>query len=367
MLDGSDAQTVPPSGASSADPGIHPRVSGEGAQVLIVDDESAIRKVMRRALERRGYACVDVGTGKEALAELAQRRFDLAVFDLFLPDTSGLELLRITRANSPDLAVLMVTGCEESAITDTALDLSADACLVKPFHPNTLVSQASVAIAHRSASFASRKRREALETQLEELPHAVAALMTSLTEMRDLETGAHVRRIARFTEILAQRLGQSAADAALLGRAALLHDVGKVAVPDRILLKPGPLDAQEIELVRRHAPIGRQILSEARIPFFSLAATIAGSHHERWDGSGYPDRLAGSATPIEARIVAAADVYDALSQRRVYKEAWDEDRVLDFVAKERAKQFDPDVADALLASADELAAVRRLDPDPARS
>jgi len=188
-----------------ADAGIQPRVSGEGASVLIVDDEAPIRRVVRRALERRGYTCVDVGTGRDALHELERGHFDLAIFDLFLPDTSGLELLRQARHSNPDLAVLMITGCEESAITDGALDLSADACLVKPFHPNTLVSQASVAIAHRLASVESRRQNQRLEAQLDELPHRIGALMTSLTEMRDLETGAHVRRIGRFTEILALR------------------------------------------------------------------------------------------------------------------------------------------------------------------
>jgi putative two-component system response regulator len=178
--------------------------------------------------------------------------------------------------------------------------------------------------------------------------HMEAIYMLAVaSEAKDLDTGKHVRRIERFTRMLAQRLGLSTTDADAIGYSAILHDIGKIHVPDRILSKPGPLDDDERATMQQHTLAGERILSSAS--FFDRARRIARSHHENWDGSGYPDRLAGAAIPLEARIVHVADVYDALTSERVYKQPWSRERAVEAILSERGRMFAPEVADAFAA------------------
>jgi response regulator RpfG family c-di-GMP phosphodiesterase len=183
-----------------------------------------------------------------------------------------------------------------------------------------------------------------------ELPRRIAFGLCRAWDLRHVETGSHVRRIGAYTEVLARGCDMAPAEATTLGQVAMLHDVGKLAIADGILTKPGPLTAAEFENMKRHTTEGARMLGGIRHPFFERAAMVARHHHERWDGSGYPDRLRGDQCGLDARIVGIADVYDALATRRCYKPAWEEHRILAFFEQARGKQFDARLVDALFES-----------------
>jgi len=181
-----------------------------------------------------------------------------------------------------------------------------------------------------------------------DLPNALAERLVMATSLRDGETGEHVLRMRETSTILARELGLGHEESIAIGQAAVLHDVGKMAVPDGILRKPGRLTPEERRSMEEHTVLGARILHDQNLPELALAETIARSHHERWDGAGYPDRLCGEACPFPARIVAAMDVYDALSHARVYKPAWEPERVRELFVNERGRAFEPRIVDALL-------------------
>jgi putative two-component system response regulator len=176
----------------------------------------------------------------------------------------------------------------------------------------------------------------------------MAVRLAEVAERRDATTGAHIDRMSGLCADVALRLGWSIADADMLRHASVLHDVGKVAIPDRVLLKPGKLDADEWELMKTHTVVGAEMLSGSKSPLLQLAERIARSHHERWDGAGYPDALAGEDIPVEGRICAVCDVFDALTSERPYKRAWSPQEALTLIRDERGKQFDPEIVDAFL-------------------
>lgn len=204
------------------------------------------------------------------------------------------------------------------------------------------VLQQALELKHYSEQLEERVRQRTLE--LHEA-HMEAILMLAVAaEAKDQDTGHHVRRIQRYSRLLAEQLGLSGAESESIGYSSILHDVGKIHIPDRILTKPGPLDDDERRQMQQHTLVGERILS--RTAFFERARRIARSHHENWDGSGYPDGLAGEAIPLEARIVHVADVYDALTSQRVYKQPWPDQEALASILAERSRMFDPEVADA---------------------
>ena len=202
-----------------------------------------------------------------------------------------------------------------------------------------------------------RERNDALE-EVARAHHDALLRLSRAAEYRDDDTGVHIVRIGRLACALAQYLGESRSFALLLEQAAPMHDIGKIGVPDRVLKKPGPLTPDERAVMNRHPLIGYEILGRSRIPLFRLAAEVALSHHERFDGTGYPHRLAGEAIPISARIVAAVDFFDALTMDRCYRSAFSDDKALEMLAAERGNAFDPRVVDCFLAHAKELIALR---------
>nr|WP_277816526.1 HD domain-containing phosphohydrolase [Mariprofundus sp. KV] len=193
----------------------------------------------------------------------------------------------------------------------------------------------------------------------EELAHR----LLDVSNWRDEETGAHIRRIGLYSELMAKALGWSLQDVDNIRLAAPMHDIGKVGIPDYVLLKPGRLDAEERRIMERHAYIGGEMLKGSEIPMIEMAHQIAIGHHEKWNGKGYPNQLSGSDIPIAARIVAIVDVYDALSSERVYKPAWPEDEVLAYLRKERGSHFDPELIDLFFELLPEMRNIRLLLPD----
>lgn len=236
------------------------------------------------------------------------------------------------------------------ALTDTPADGAAVNC-----YTDAAAAQMERMVADFGRMY--RERNEALQ-EVARAHHDALLRLARAAEFRDDDTGVHIVRIGCLSAALALRLGQSSAQAELLRQAAPMHDIGKIGVPDDVLKKPGALTAEERAVMNQHPRIGAEILGRSRIPLFQLAAEVSLSHHERWDGSGYPGGLAGEAIPLSGRIVAVADFFDALTMDRCYRPAFSDPRALDMLRAERGRAFDPRVVDAFLADADALTELR---------
>jgi putative two-component system response regulator len=336
----------------------------QAARVLIVDDDRHIRELVRRLLERAGYECTTAETGAGAQHLLAAQPFELIVCDLQMPGESGLDVISHVRANYPDTAAIMVTGVDDERLAGHALTLGAYGYIVKPFSSTDLAIQVLNALRRRQLEIAQRHERERLEHMVgertAELRRAVDDLrrseeetvrrLAAAVEARDHETAEHIERVGEYSALVATWLGLPAEHCELIRRSSTLHDVGKIGVADEILLKPGPLTPAERVAMQRHATIGHDILSGSQLDLLELAATIAWTHHERVDGTGYPRGLASSEIPLEGRIVAVVDVYDALTSDRPYRPALSHDRALALMSTGKGTQFDAIVLDAFLAA-----------------
>lgn len=307
--------------------------------ILIVDDEPDIRHSIRRILNRTDrYTCDDVGSVDEALAYIDRQPVSLILCDMRMPGRGGVDLLRAVSDRIPDLGVVMVTAAGSVSTAVEALQHGAYGYVLKPFLINELLVQVEMALRRRELELSHR-------AALGEAREEMLLRLATAAEFRDNVTGGHIQRMSQASANLATLLGWAPTRVAQLRLAAALHDVGKIAIPDQILLKPGRFTPEERRIMETHTTLGAEILSGSDSPAVQMAERIALSHHERWDGEGYPQQLAGDAIPIEARIVAIMDVYDALSHSRPYKQAWPEERVLGILREGRGKHFDPDLVD----------------------
>ena len=344
-------------------------------RILIVDDDHAVRGLLGRLLEGAGHRWAAASDAAEARRLLAEETFPLLLCDVDMPGESGLDLVRSVLADRQDVAAVVVSGIDDPAIAMRALDFGAYDYVVKPFSNTELLVCVANALRRRHLEMQSRAQHERLEEAVRdrtaELRHAVSRLERSTRELeasrgetierlsravefRDPETAGHVERMSRYCGMLADRVGL---DAEAVRLASTLHDVGKIAVRDGILLKPGPLTGEERGQMQRHAAIGHQILAGSGSPLLERAATIAWTHHERFDGSGYPRGLSGEAIPLEGRLAAVADVFDALTTDRVYRPALPLEEGLEVMRAERGRHLDPPLLDLFLESMDEVAAV----------
>lgn len=355
------------------------------ANILIVDDEPEVLGLFREVLEVRGHSVEGAFDVIQAQEHLAGAGFDLVVCDINLPGETGLALVRQVADELPDTAIVMVTAVDQPALADEALALGACGYLVKPCRTNDLVITVAVGLRVRDLSRSGRLHVEELESkvlrrtialheavQLLEVNTETAGmalretadrLVTALT-MRSDETGAHIQRMSRYGARLALAAGITTWSDDEIQVGMMLHDVGKIGVPDSILLKPATLNDEEYDVVKRHPLLGAKLLSEGHSPVLTMGAEIALTHHERWDGGGYPCGLAGEAIPIVGRIAAVADVFDALTSDRVYREALPAEQACEIMAGERGRHFDPDLLDVFLRSLDEMLLIRDAHPDP---
>jgi putative two-component system response regulator len=325
-------------------------------RILVVDDEPISLKIICRVLEAAGHSGVmSTSDGLHAVSLMRFSAPDLIVLDLHMPGFDGFELLESMTSVIPEcdfVPVLVLTG---DSITDTrraALKLGATDFLTKPFDNGELVLRIDNMLRARLLHISLTAQKEELKTALSvrdcELEQARIELLEGLAhaaELRDPETGRHMRTVGAISEKLALRLGLDAATATMIGRLAPLHDIGKIGMPDGTLLKRGPLSEQQLHLMRDHTIIGERLLSSLGANL-RVAASIARHHHERWDGTGYPDGLRGDAIPLEARIVAVADVFDALVHDRPYRKAWTEAAAIELILAGSETHFDPDVVNA---------------------
>lgn len=326
-------------------------------EVLIADDSRSSLELLHHALSSHGYDVVTAENGAEALRILEERECQILVSDWMMPEMTGVELCRAIRQSdfSRYIYTILVTSRGESSDIIEGFAAGADDFLTKPFLPLELVAR--VRAGERIISLESRD--------------LTIFAMAKLAESRDPDTGAHLERVRNYSRTLASYLlrnkrypGEVNAEfVRLIYATSPLHDIGKVAIPDGVLLKKGKLTEEEFEVMKTHTLHGATTLDAAlqeypKARFLSMAREIAAHHHEKWDGSGYPDRLVGSAIPLAARIVAVADVYDALTSKRVYKEAFDHERARDLIMEGSGKHFDPELVDAFLACEESFLQIR---------
>jgi len=334
------------------------------ARILIVDDDRNVRAIVRRLLERAGYACETAENGVKAHKLLAGKTFELLLCDLQMPGESGLDVISHVRSTYPDTAAIMVTGVDDETLAGHAITLGAYGYIVKPFSSTDLCIQVLNALRRRQLEIAQRHERDRLAQMVEErtgeLRRAVEDLkrseeqtvrrLAAAVEARDHETAEHIERVGDYSALVASALGLSEDHCELIRRSSTLHDVGKIGVADEILLKAGPLTPAERVAMQRHAKIGHDILGGSELDLLELAATIAWTHHERVDGTGYPRGLASSEIPLEGRIVAVVDVYDALTSDRPYRPALTHENALALMCTGKGTQFDAIVLDAFLSA-----------------
>ena len=334
------------------------------APVLIVDDEPAVRKLLATLLSQAGIFSKAAANPREALDLLEHNTFDAVISDLRMGAASGFELLQEVRQRFPNLPFLMATGVNDVQVGVQAMKLGADDYLLKPFDIDVVFASLQRAVERKQLQRELENYREHLEEMVvartRELQAALSALeqshaatleaLGSAIDLRDGPTAGHSRRVLLYSLKIAESLGGLDDQLKTLAMGAWLHDIGKLAIPDSVLLKPGKLTPHERQIMERHVELGYGLIKA--IPFLAGAAELILAHHERFDGSGYPRGLRGDTIPIVARIFAVADSFDAMTSDRPYRSAMPLAKARDVIAAERGKLFHPPVVDAFLAVGD---------------
>jgi putative two-component system response regulator len=333
-------------------------------RILIVDDD-LVSRVKLEVILRELADCQVADGGRPGLdaarrAAAEGRPFDLVCLDVNMPDPDGYEVCRRLKADpaTGDLAVIFVTSNDDDLDQAKGFSLGAVDYIIKPFSP--VVVQARVRN-HLELKLHRKHLQQVIQTktaQVRETQVEILHRLAQAAEFRDFETGRHVKRLGLYCKIIAEGAGFSGHTLELLHQASAMHDVGKIGIPDRILFKPARLSPGEFEVMKTHTTIGAQLLDHHQSELLKTARSIALTHHEQWDGGGYPAGLAQYDIPLEGRIVAICDVFDALTSQRPYKPAWDVDQAGQYVQSQRGRQFDPDLVDVFIRRFDDLTAVR---------
>ena len=327
------------------------------ARILIVDDEPVNVDLLRRLLERAGFSRIEsTNDSRQALDLYVKFRPDLILLDLHMPHRDGLEVMDELNqiAEASYLPILMLTGDDTPEAKREALSRGAKDFLNKPFHTDEVLLRIGTLLETRFLYLQIQSQNQILEAKVRDRTRELEAAQIEIierlaraAEFRDDNTGQHTERVGQMAALLARQIGLSDTQVSLIRPAALLHDVGKIGIPDSILMKLGKLTPEEFELVKTHTTIGARILSGSRFTILRLAEEIAYNHHERWDGSGYAG-MKGADIPLAGRIVAVADVFDALTQKRPYKAAWPVAEAIAEIDRQRGRQFDPALVDAFM-------------------
>lgn len=349
--------------------------------VLVVDDTPDNLALMSNLL-KNDYKVKVANCGEKAL-KIAQADSapDLILLDIMMPEIDGYEVCKRLKedVSTKDIPIIFLTAKSDVKDETYGLELGAADYITKPISPPIVLARIKTHLSSKAMQDFLRDKNEFLEKEVSKRTAEIVAIqdvtihaMASLAETRDTDTGNHIRRTQNYVKLLAEKLRKHPRFShfldddktiELLFKSAPLHDIGKVGIPDHILLKPGRFDSKEFEIMKKHAELGRNVIQQAEnelgieMPFLRIAKEIAYSHQEKWDGSGYPEGLSGDDIPISARLMAVADVYDALISRRVYKEGMPHEKAAEIMLKGKCSHFDPDVIDAFLELQEEFAEI----------
>ncbi|MEG3617537.1 HD domain-containing phosphohydrolase [Magnetovibrio sp. PR-2] len=346
------------------------------ARILVVDDNLTNVVLLQKLLEAEGYSNVEgITDPREVLAKFDEDGVDLILLDIRMPHLDGYEVMAALKNLPADLVppIMVLTAQTDMDTKLKALEAGAQDFLHKPFDRvealTRIRNMVEVHLLHKQV----RQQNEILEQkvqertqELEDTRLEVVRRLGRAAEYKDNETGMHVVRMSKIAELLGRALGMDDREATMLLHASPMHDIGKIGIVDSVLLKPGKLDPDEWEIMKTHVDIGAEILGDHPSPLMEMARVVAATHHEKWDGSGYPEGLAGEGIPLVGRITAVADVFDALTSERPYKKAWPVDEAVAFIKSQAGQHFDPTVVEKFVELIDDVVNIRdkyRDEPD----
>ncbi len=362
-------------------------ISIAGSRIMIVEDNDYNRDILRRRLDREGYSVLECINGKEAVEALKTEKVDMILLDIMMPEMNGYEVLEILKNDNElkNIPVVVISALSEIDNAVKCIELGAEDHLPKPFSPTLLKARINSGLQKkhffdREAQYKAliEEQNKNLEArvkdqvkQISETQMAAIFAMSKLAESRDPETGEHLERMREYCRLIAEKLAQKVKYENIIDQefidniyaASPLHDIGKVGIPDSVLIKPGRLTDQEWEIMRTHPIIGANTLRavDEQHPgnqFIKVGIAIAEYHHERWDGTGYPHGLAGEAIPLEARILALGDVYDALTSQRCYKKAFSQIKANEIIRSSSGTHFDPDIVNIYVEYEEEFTKIK---------
>jgi putative two-component system response regulator len=330
--------------------------------VISVDDNTINLLLIEALAKELGIEVKSFLGAKEALKYMQAHKYDIILTDYMMPEMHGIEFIKEIRAINPDIPIVMITAIsDDNLLKLEALEAGATEFLNKPLSPTEFQARLMNLIKLRKAQLMLQDKALFLEEEVrkavklvEDREHEALYVLGRASEYKDLETAQHINRVASYSLLIVKAMGGNEYEQKLIKYSAPLHDVGKIGIPDHILTKPGIYTADEFEIMKRHPLIGYEMLKEGKSPYLKSGAEIALTHHEKYNGTGYPYGLKGENIPLHGRILAIADVFDALTSNRPYKEAWPFEKAIDLLMREKGEHFDPKLVDIFVANVEKV-------------
>ncbi len=336
-----------------------------GMQIVSVDDNQSNLLIIEAYAQALGLHVESFTRPHDALKRLMEKRCDMLITDYMMPEMNGIELVKAFRQSDRQTPIVMVTAVGDNiALHMEALEAGVTDFLSKPIHTSMFKARLTNLLQLKKAQLILEDRALLLEEEVKKATASLIAreqetlqILGKTAEYKDPETGAHVARVAHYSRLLAKEMAQNEKFQEIIFYASPFHDIGKVGIPDAILLKEGKLNEGEFMLMKQHASMGYEILKTSKSEYLKAGAVIAFSHHEKFDGTGYPNGLKGATIPLMGRIVAIADVFDALTSQRPYKQPWSLEKAFEFVQSEKGTYFDPLIVDCFVRQKDKVRAI----------